>query len=228
MNKSSFLLIVTLGLLSCISDPQFAPECLEDRIAQILEEDMWNPPASLYSYSYKGETVYFIPQHCCDFPSELYDVNCNLICSPDGGITGDGDGKCSDFFQLRRNEKLLWIDPRASCEKLAIVNELKFDNAPNGGATILSAVISGDCLTIQFGASGCSGVSWKKSLIGSPLILESQPPQRQVKFALENNEACAAYFTEYASFDITSFRVSGTQTVLINLSGYDNQLVYNY
>ena len=228
MHKISTILLFSIILIGCNDEPTFAPECLEDRVSQILKDDVWNPPASLYSYTYKGETVYFIPQRCCDIPSELYDVNCNLICSPDGGITGNGDGQCVDFFELRSDEKLIWIDPRASCEKQAIVDETKYDNAPNGGATILSAVISDDCLTIQFGASGCSGVSWKTNLIGSPLVLESLPPQRQVKFSLQNDEDCAAYFTKYESFDISAFRVEQTSTVYINLAGYDTQLSYNY
>jgi hypothetical protein len=35
-----------------------------------------------------------------------------LICQPDGGITGKGDGKCPDFDKNKTNEKLVWQDPR--------------------------------------------------------------------------------------------------------------------
>ena len=31
---------------------------------------------------------------------------------PDGGITGRGDGKCTDFFQTRTDERLWWADTR--------------------------------------------------------------------------------------------------------------------
>lgn len=71
-----------------------------------------NPPGSVWQYEYKGQSVYYIPAYCCDIPSQLLDSNCNQICSPDGGYTGAGDGKCADFFELRKNEKLIWQDSR--------------------------------------------------------------------------------------------------------------------
>ncbi len=46
------------------------------------------------------------------FLSTLYNENCNVICSPDGGLTGSGDGQCSDFFDTRTDEKLIWEDVR--------------------------------------------------------------------------------------------------------------------
>ena len=44
--------------------------------------------------------------------SDLYDDHCNLICHPDGGIAGGGDGSCSDFFATCKNEVLIWKDGR--------------------------------------------------------------------------------------------------------------------
>lgn len=89
-----------------------APDCVITKIREISKEDVWNPPAKIYSYVYEGKTVYFIPQHCCDIPSQLFDSDCNLICNPDGGFTGRGDGHCADFFATRTDEKLLWEDTR--------------------------------------------------------------------------------------------------------------------
>lgn len=56
--------------------------------------------------------VYYVPPICCDVSAELYDRNGSLICSPDGGIAGDGDGKCPDFFDARTDEKRVWADTR--------------------------------------------------------------------------------------------------------------------
>jgi hypothetical protein len=89
-----------------------APECVKAKIHEISSEAMWNPPAKIYSYTYNGQTVYFIPQRCCDIPSQLFDADCNLLCNPDGGYSAGGDGKCADFFTTRTDEKLLWQDPR--------------------------------------------------------------------------------------------------------------------
>ncbi|MGE0268589.1 MAG: hypothetical protein AB7S78_09075 [Candidatus Omnitrophota bacterium] len=71
-----------------------------------------NPPASVWRYKYKGRLVYYVPPVCCDVPSALYDTLGNLVCSPDGGLTGRGDGKCPDFFDERTEELRIWHDPR--------------------------------------------------------------------------------------------------------------------
>ena len=88
------------------------PVCIKDLIATYKKEDMQNPPRSIYSYTYNGKTVYYVPPICCDFFSDLYDDKCNLIAHPDGGFTGRGDGKLPDFSTARTNEKLIWHDER--------------------------------------------------------------------------------------------------------------------
>ncbi|WP_245705946.1 DUF6970 domain-containing protein [Catalinimonas alkaloidigena] len=88
------------------------PACVQAKIQEILREDVWNPPAKVYRYTYRGQTVYFIPQRCCDIPSVLLDENCTPLCAPDGGFTGKGDGQCADFFETRTDEALIWEDPR--------------------------------------------------------------------------------------------------------------------
>jgi hypothetical protein len=70
-------------------------------------------PGSIWRYIYKGEPVYYVPPRCCDIRSLLYDAKGNLICEPDGGFTGIGDGKCPDFRKERSNGELLWSDGRA-------------------------------------------------------------------------------------------------------------------
>ncbi|WP_254448411.1 DUF6970 domain-containing protein [Spirosoma rhododendri] len=104
------LLFAGLMLMSCQRDN--LPSCVENQIKQIQAQGVWSPPAKIYQYRYQGRTVYFIPQRCCDIPSQLLDENCNQICSPDGGFTGAGDGRCSDFFKTRTDEKLIWEDTR--------------------------------------------------------------------------------------------------------------------
>jgi hypothetical protein len=43
---------------------------------------------------------------------ELFDESGILLCAPDGGITGRGDGRCPDFFDERREELRVWADNR--------------------------------------------------------------------------------------------------------------------
>ncbi|MFN4151183.1 MAG: DUF6970 domain-containing protein, partial [Candidatus Sericytochromatia bacterium] len=88
------------------------PLIINQSISSFINEPVKNPPVVIKQYQYKGKTVYYIPPSCCDIPSQLYSQEGNLICSPDGGITGNGDSKCNDFFSERKNEKLIWKDMR--------------------------------------------------------------------------------------------------------------------
>lgn len=111
IHRCLFAGLVSLG---CQRDeiPASVPACLQTRISLIKAQGIWSPPAKVYQYQYLGRTVYFIPQHCCDIPSVLLDDQCNTICLPDGGFTGRGDGKCTDFFDKRTDGKLIWEDTR--------------------------------------------------------------------------------------------------------------------
>jgi hypothetical protein len=110
------LLIIGLLILQAETckkeDFKNVPLCILQKIEIMKAENVANPAASVWQYEYNGQIVYFIPQSCCDIPSSLYDAKCNLICSPDGGFTGKGDGKCKDFFEKRTKEKLIWKDER--------------------------------------------------------------------------------------------------------------------
>ena len=88
------------------------PEWIDDLIVQFKNEPVGNPPQSIWRYNYNDQAVYFVPAQCCDQYSTLYDINGNVLGAPDGGITGGGDGKNTDFFSKRTNEKLIWKDMR--------------------------------------------------------------------------------------------------------------------
>lgn len=92
--------------------PDDLPPCISAMVDEIQNSKVRNPPAQLWKYEYNGRVVYYFPAYCCDIPSMVYDENCNAICSPDGGITGRGDGRCSDFFCNRTSGVLLWYDKR--------------------------------------------------------------------------------------------------------------------
>ncbi|WP_258105449.1 DUF6970 domain-containing protein [Marinoscillum sp. MHG1-6] len=95
------------------ADIKEVPDCINALIEEIKAEPVWNPPAKVYQYQFEGETVYFVPQRCCDIPGTLYNESCQAICAPDGGLTGGGDGKCPNFFDDSTNEKLIWEDNRS-------------------------------------------------------------------------------------------------------------------
>lgn len=86
---------------------------LKSMVDKLESDPLRNPPARLYRYTYRDATVYYLPAACCDIPSELFDAAGRLVCLPDGGFTGDGDGRCTDFFATRSGCELVWADPRA-------------------------------------------------------------------------------------------------------------------
>jgi hypothetical protein len=45
--------------------------------------------------------------------SVVYRSDGAVMCQPDGGLAGNGDGRCPDFFVERRNERIIWRDPRS-------------------------------------------------------------------------------------------------------------------
>jgi hypothetical protein len=102
----------TGGKTSPIVSSTDTAACIREMITVFKNEEKQNPPRKIFSYTYKGQTVYYVTPPCCDFFSDLYDSNCKLIGHPDGGITGRGDGKFTDFEKTKTNEKLIWEDTR--------------------------------------------------------------------------------------------------------------------
>jgi len=90
-----------------------SPAWLTTVIRQFETEPVANPPALIASYQYKGDTVYFVPQRCCDVMSVVYRADGAVMCKADGGFAGTGDGRCPDFIAERRNERIIWRDPRS-------------------------------------------------------------------------------------------------------------------
>lgn len=88
------------------------PRWVDQLIVQFENDPVGNPPRSIWKYQYGGRTVYYFPAQCCDQFSVLCDSTGAVLCAPDGGFTGGGDGRCPDFFQQRTNEVLVWMDPR--------------------------------------------------------------------------------------------------------------------
>ena len=119
MKRSALALIVCTALLlplgcedSSPTEPGTTPSWLQALIAQIQSEPVTSPPSAIYSYRYRSEMVYFRPSRCCDIRSVLYDRKGTVLCEPDGGVDGRGDGRCPDFMQTRSEEQLIWRDPR--------------------------------------------------------------------------------------------------------------------
>jgi len=106
-----------VGLAACGTQPAGqqpqVPAAVTALIEDLKSQPVANPPAYVASYEYAGQVVYYVPPRCCDIFGNLYDAQGQLICHPDGGIAGHGDGRCPGFLDQRKNETILWRDTRS-------------------------------------------------------------------------------------------------------------------
>ena len=117
MRPSTTALLLAVGLTAaCTTDASVVddPEWLATLIQSLEHQPVANPPAFIARYDYQGQVVYYLPARCCDIPSNVYSAAGTIICHADGGFSGGGDGRCSDFLAARKNERIIWRDPRGA------------------------------------------------------------------------------------------------------------------
>ena len=108
-------LLVLILFLSCTKPASIdadIPACIKNMIIQLEKEEQRNPPASIWQMEYNNQIVFYVPPYCCDMYGTVYNTDCEVICHPDGGITGAGDGRCKDFAVKAKKQKLIWQDHR--------------------------------------------------------------------------------------------------------------------
>jgi hypothetical protein len=110
----TFYIIVTilsLHLYSC-STPQNNvlnnhPAWVNEAIT-LAKKNSSTLSTTIARYLYHNQTVYYISPVVTDGFSQLFDKKHTLLCSPEGGLTGKGDGQCTDFFQNAKNKVILF------------------------------------------------------------------------------------------------------------------------
>lgn len=131
--RYGILAIGFLGLSACVADGSEAPaikpgkglsapsapnrwaelpQPLQELARQIQDGPVSNPPDQFLRHRIEGRSYYYRPARCCDFYSELYDAAGRLVCHPDGGLTGRGDGRCPGLMERAGPGELLWRDKR--------------------------------------------------------------------------------------------------------------------
>lgn len=118
-------------------------------------------------------------------------------------------------------------DNSINCDKQVVISSDEYDSAPNDQLTINNLELNDDCLKINFSSSGCSGETWQLKLIDSEVVLYSNPPQRNLRLSLKNEELCEAYITKELTFDVKELQVNGNQ-ILLNITNSDDQILYEY
>lgn len=114
-NLNLFLLVLLLLGCSKVEVPKGTPRCIKKHIREIEKENKGRQKATVWKWTVNGKEYYFFPVHsCCDKTSTLYDSKCNVVCHPDGGIGGGGDGRCPDWYENGDSivRTKIWEDPR--------------------------------------------------------------------------------------------------------------------
>ena len=117
-------------------------------------------------------------------------------------------------------------EDKNSCDPNVIISKTEYQNAPDDPFSITEMTITGDCLNMKFGASGCDGNTWIVKLIDLGLVAESSPCQRTLRLSLDNKEACLAVPTKEISFNIKNLQIHGNDKVLLHVSG--EEILYEY
>jgi len=122
---------------------------------------------------------------------------------------------------------ILSCSKSVNCDFETLISTEEYTNAPSDKLTINRLVINDNCLKINFSSSGCNGDTWEVKLIDSEDILESNPPQRNLRLSLKNEELCQAYITKELTFDISNLQLDGNK-VQLNLTNSDKNILYEY
>lgn len=113
------------------------------------------------------------------------------------------------------------------CGNPVVENQNVYAATSTSNYTITNVSIERNCLSITISSSGCSGQSWAGSLIAAEEQPPSIPAQRDLRFALTNDEACLAVFERTFMFDISNIRIDDPDLLVLNLEGWNQQIVVN-
>jgi hypothetical protein len=107
IRASHVIVTMTYFLFSCDDSNKHStlPECVEK---QLFTQDMTRkPPIEVWKWEVDGNTYYYFVSDCCDQYNYLFTSNCEMVCAPDGGFSGKGDGKCPEF-EGQIEKTLMW------------------------------------------------------------------------------------------------------------------------
>ena len=115
MKKVILILGFLLILFNCDrkDEDNNYPECLNTKISIVMNRPAQTPRVSLKKYNYNNKIVYafFDLKEPDGANVEVYDENCNLICSQGNMIDGTSFDTCVDWNNATYISTV-WTDPR--------------------------------------------------------------------------------------------------------------------
>lgn len=98
--------------------PSDVPICVKEIIERERSYPNVTSPIYVSRYKYDSKTVYYLFSVCCDHLNNVVDEQCVVICAPNGGRSGAGDGKCPDFFIDATERQIIWCEDEDTCDCL--------------------------------------------------------------------------------------------------------------
>ncbi|MFT4568686.1 MAG: hypothetical protein ACI9FN_003655 [Saprospiraceae bacterium] len=243
MYRIALFIVIILGILSCEDKMDCETEFDTPFVAEVGEE-----------YCFPDGAVLLISE----FSTSYCPCNASCVWQGETVVLGswiDASGKATALMihEVLKDQNLPWIqihdiglneaceptvqtleliitDPNEvlQCDELVQINDDAYDKGPKDFINIVDASLEGDCLTIFYSASGCSGDSWEVNLYDSGAVAESEPEQRYLRLSMMNPEACLAVFTKERSFDISDLQIENNGVLILNLLDSEESLRYKY
>ncbi len=88
------------------------PDWLRARIAIYERQPVRQAPGTIWRITHQGAPAFYVVSPCCDQFNPLLDAGGREICSPSGGFTGAGDGKCPRPMDPGTDAIRLWVHPQ--------------------------------------------------------------------------------------------------------------------
>lgn len=116
----------------------------------------------------------------------------------------------------------------ACSQSATYVNASQYNQIDTLNYTVTNVVLTGNCLEVTIGSSGCNPNNWDMNFIASEMVVETNPVLYKAKVELINNEDCLSVYQKIVSFDITPLQMSGTDKIQISIEGWSTPIIYQY
>ncbi|GLB50156.1 hypothetical protein [Neptunitalea lumnitzerae] len=116
----------------------------------------------------------------------------------------------------------------AQCGEFVVLSTSGYNGTPSSSFSILEAELVEDCLTLTVSASGCSGNTWQGTIYAADYEIVNAEVVFDARLDVVNIEACTAVPSTEMVFDVSSLQVSGENSVMISIDGWNADLVYSY
>lgn len=115
------------------------------------------------------------------------------------------------------------------CDTSALeVSADEYNATGDFGNHIVNIEIDEDCLIVTDSDSGCDD-SWPVNLITPDVYISNGlVPQRPFKISIDNSQVCLAVFQKTVSFDLTKFQPENTNQLILDIQGWEDEIVYEF